>query len=125
MGVGVDVGEELLRVVALGGDHSGAEVVEALVIGWAAIAFREAVLFVEPAGDVEIEVHVDAVELELVDEIVEAFEVVGVDGQMVGLAAPDVMVVHVVCADAVDAQAGQARREALGLLVCREARVEA
>jgi len=123
--VGVDVGQQIAGVLLLQLDHARLEVVQPLVVVRPLLAKRESLLVVQPPRHVQVQVRVDAVLLELVDEVVELLDPLRVDDRLVGALAPDRARVHVVHAHAVDAEAGEPGGHALGLLALREAGVEA
>ena len=125
-GVFVDVREEVAGVGFLQRDHGGVVVVHAFVELGAAFFVRFGQVGVG-AADVEVEVCVDAVFFERGDEVVELVELPGVEGAAVffknaGRCAEHV---HVVEADAINAELGEARGDFVGVLVLWEVRGEA
>ena len=127
-GVGVHVREEVAGVVLLHGDHRGAVVVHALVVVGVALFLGARTVGVG-AGDVQVQVGVDAVFLQLGDEEIEPVELAGVERAAVLCedAAGRAEHVHVVKAHAVDAKfrhaCGDLRSHGFVWKICSEARV--
>ncbi|WP_460185561.1 hypothetical protein [Thermopirellula anaerolimosa] len=118
------MGEQIAGVLALVFDHPWFEVVQPFVVVGKPLNRREPFGRTELPRYVKIEVRVDAVLLELEDEIVQPVQHLRIDGQFVGTFAPDVAVVHVVHPHAVDAEGGQSRGQTFGFLLGGKAGLE-
>ena len=125
-GVGVHVREQVAGVVALEGDHRGAEIVHALVEVGVPFFLRARAVGIG-ARDVQVQVGVDAVLLQFGDEKIEPVELPGVERAAVLCedAVGRAHHVHVVEAHAVDAKLRHARSDLRGHVLVGEIRGEA
>jgi hypothetical protein len=118
------VAQQVPGVFLLQLDHPGFKVSQSFVVFWSSIPMREAVPVVQPPGNVQIDIGIDTMLLKLVDQVVEPIEHFWVDGGEISTFPPDMSAIHVVEADAVDAQTGQTGGQTLGLLPARKTRLK-
>ena len=121
-GVGIDMLQDFLVETFLELDHPGIDIVNAVLVVRQQMGVLEPVRAAHLAGDVQLEVNVDAVFLELGEEIVEALELHRLDeGILHGISAFRGTVAHVMHAYEVDSVAREFLRQPVSILVPGEA----
>ena len=119
--VRVHVRKELFGVLFLQGDHARLVIIDPFVELRPFFLRAETVRLEEFARNVEVNIHVHAVEFELVNEPVKPVEFFRVQRRDVReVFAPDLPIIHVVEPDRVDAEAGDPLRVADGLVLLGE-----